>query len=102
MRIETHQRQQHEVEEARFDARGAYGLEDAQVIRALAAIALLTGIRALLAARLTTLMIAIFGLFVWLPAPILHPQLAIAWFGNAENWAICGAAWIVADYLQRY
>jgi hypothetical protein len=68
---------------------------------ALAAVALLTGICALLAARLTTLMIAAFGLLVWLPAAILHPQLAIAWFGNAENWAICGAAWIVADYLGQ-
>lgn len=66
---------------------------------ALAAVALLTGRYALLASRLTTAMIAGFGLLCWLPAAIKHPQLPIAWFGNAENWAICGAAWIVADYL---
>jgi hypothetical protein len=68
---------------------------------ALAAIALLSGRGALLAARLTTAMIVGFGLFVWLPAPFADPHSSTAWAGNAENLAIAGAAWIIADYLQR-
>jgi hypothetical protein len=66
---------------------------------ALASIALLTGCSALLASRLLTAMIVGFGLFVWLPAAIHHPHSLLAWTGNAENGAIAGAAWIVADYL---
>jgi uncharacterized membrane protein YphA (DoxX/SURF4 family) len=68
---------------------------------ALAAIALLTGHSALLASRLLTLMIAGFGLLIWLPAPFIAPHDLTAWAGNAENWAICGSAWIVADYLAH-
>lgn len=66
---------------------------------ALATIALLSGRSALLAARLLTLMIIGFGLFVWLPAPFSDPHKIISWAGNAQNLAITGAAWIVADYL---
>ncbi|HZV76963.1 MAG TPA: DoxX family membrane protein [Candidatus Babeliales bacterium] len=67
---------------------------------ALAAIALLTGRSALLASRLLVAMIAVFGFLVWLPAPFIEPHSLTAWAGNAENWAICGSAWIVADYLS--
>ena len=66
---------------------------------ALAAVALLSGHFALLAARLTTAMIVGFGLLVWLPAPFAEPHNLTSWAGNAENLAIAGAAWIVADYL---
>jgi uncharacterized membrane protein YphA (DoxX/SURF4 family) len=68
---------------------------------ALAAIALLSGRLALLAAQLTTAMIVGFGLFVWLPAPFANPHELINWAGNAQNLAIAGAAWIVADYLSQ-
>jgi uncharacterized membrane protein YphA (DoxX/SURF4 family) len=69
----------------------------------LAAIALLTGRSALLATRLLTAMIIAFGLLIWLPAPIAKtfPDPRINWAGNAENLAIAGAAWIVADFLGR-
>lgn len=67
---------------------------------ALGALALLTGIMALLAARLLTLMMIGFGLLVWLPAPFRDPHQMINWAGNAQNLAITGAAWIVADYLS--
>ncbi|HEY2473870.1 MAG TPA: hypothetical protein VGI19_03620 [Candidatus Cybelea sp.] len=66
---------------------------------ALAAIALFIGRSALLASRLLTLMIGLFGLLIWLPAPFRHPELLTNWAGNAENWAIAGSAWIVTDYL---
>ena len=66
---------------------------------ALAAIALLFGRSALLAARSTTVMLIGFGLLVWLPAPFADPHKMINWAGNAQNLAITGAAWIVADFL---
>jgi uncharacterized membrane protein YphA (DoxX/SURF4 family) len=68
---------------------------------ALAAFALLTGRAALLASRLLTIMILGFGLLVWLPAPFADPHSLTSWAGNAENLAILGSAWIVADYLAR-
>jgi uncharacterized membrane protein YphA (DoxX/SURF4 family) len=68
---------------------------------ALAAIALLSGRLALLASRLVTAMIVGFGLLVWLPAPFADPHSLMNWAGNAENLAIAGAAWIVADYLSQ-
>lgn len=68
---------------------------------ALAALALFTGFWDLLAARLLTAMIIGFGLFIWLPAPFADPHKQINWAGNAENLAIAGAAWIVADYLSQ-
>ena len=68
---------------------------------ALAAIALLSGRLALLASRLLTAMLIGFGLLVWLPAPFADPHQLINWAGNAQNLAITGAAWIVADFLSQ-
>jgi uncharacterized membrane protein YphA (DoxX/SURF4 family) len=71
------------------------------VALALAAVALLSGRSALLASRLLTVMLIGFGLLVWLPAPFLDPHKLFNWIGNAQNLAITGAAWIVADYLSQ-
>ena len=68
---------------------------------ALAAIALLSGRAALLASRLLTVMLIGFGLLVWLPRPFADPHQLINWAGNAQNLAITGAAWIVADFLSQ-
>jgi uncharacterized membrane protein YphA (DoxX/SURF4 family) len=68
---------------------------------ALAAIALLSGRFALLASRLLLAMLIGFALLVWLPAPFADPHQVINWAGNAQNLAITGAAWIVADYLSQ-
>jgi uncharacterized membrane protein YphA (DoxX/SURF4 family) len=68
---------------------------------ALAAIALLSGRSALLASRLLTAMLIGFGLLVWLPAPFADSHKMINWAGNAQNLAITGAAWIVADFLSQ-
>jgi uncharacterized membrane protein YphA (DoxX/SURF4 family) len=68
---------------------------------ALAAIALLSGRMALLASRLLTVMLIGFGLLVWLPAPFADPHQLINWAGNAQNLAITGSAWIIADFLSR-
>lgn len=69
---------------------------------ALAAIALLSARSALLASRLLTAMLIGFGLLVWLPAPFVDPHKMINWAGNAQNLAITGAAWIVADFLGQW
>jgi uncharacterized membrane protein YphA (DoxX/SURF4 family) len=68
---------------------------------ALAAIAILSGRSAFLASRLLTAMIIGFGLLVWLPALFVDPHKLMNWAGNAENLAIAGAAWIVADFLSQ-
>jgi hypothetical protein len=66
---------------------------------ALAALALLSGRFALLAARLTTLMLAGFGVLVWVPATLSSPHNLGDWSELGLTFGICAAAWIVADYL---
>ncbi len=68
----------------------------------LAGLALLSGIRALLAARLLTAMFVGFGLLVWLPRLLATPHEHMAWAGNAINFALIGAAWVVADSIARF
>jgi uncharacterized membrane protein YphA (DoxX/SURF4 family) len=68
---------------------------------ALAAIALLTGLRARLASRLTTAMLVGFGLLVWLPALFADPHSFGNWSESVETFAIAASAWIVADFLGR-
>jgi uncharacterized membrane protein YphA (DoxX/SURF4 family) len=68
----------------------------------LAGLALLSGIRALLAARLLTAMFVGFGLLVWLPQLFSAPHEHMAWAGNAINFALIGAAWAVADMIARF
>jgi uncharacterized membrane protein YphA (DoxX/SURF4 family) len=67
---------------------------------ALAAIAILSGLAARLASRLSTLMIVLFGLLIWIPQLVLNPNDHENWAGVAENFAIAGAAWIVSDFLS--
>lgn len=66
---------------------------------ALAAIALLTGVMALLAARLNTAMLVGFLLLVWLPALFANPHSFVNWSESLETLAIAASAWIVADFL---
>ncbi len=68
---------------------------------ALASIALLSGRSALLASRLLTAMIVGFGLLIWLPRLFADPHQLFNWAGNAQNLAIAGSAWIVADLLRQ-
>lgn len=64
-----------------------------------AAAAIFAGLLASLATRLLTLMIALFGLLVWLPMLIAQPHVHFIWSGNAINFALLAAAWVVADYF---
>ncbi len=72
------------------------------VFFALAAVALLTNQMALLAARLLTLMLVIFGVFVWLPLLVSDPHSHTNWSETAETFAIAGTAWILGDLLGEY
>ncbi len=69
---------------------------------ALAAVALLTNRMALLATRLLTMMIVLFGLLVWVPLILSGPHSHTNWSEFAETFAIAGAAWILADLLGDY
>jgi hypothetical protein len=69
---------------------------------ALAAVALLANRMALLATRLLTTMLVMFGLLVWMPLVISDPHNHTNWSETAETFAIAGAAWILADLLGEY
>jgi hypothetical protein len=64
---------------------------------ALAAIAILINRQARLALRLMTLMLAFFGVLVWVPRLIAHPENHSNWSEFALNFLITGAVWMVAD-----
>src|SRR6266478_611780 len=72
------------------------------VLFALAAVALLTNRMALLATRLLTMMLVIFGLLVWVPLLLSDPHSHTNWSETVETFAIAGAAWILADLLGEY
>ena len=72
------------------------------VLFALAAVALLTNRMALLAARLLTMMLVIFGLLVWIPLLLSDPRSDTNWSETAETFAIAGTGWILADLLGEH
>jgi hypothetical protein len=71
---------------------------------ALAAVALFANRMALLAARLLTLMLVIFGLLVWVPLLLSNPHSHADWSETVLTFAIAAVAWILADALgeQRH
>jgi len=66
-----------------------------------AGLAILTGVRARLAAILLTIMYACFTPLALLPLLLADPSNHGAWSENAVNIALIGAAWVVADSLAR-
>lgn len=64
-----------------------------------AAAAIFAGLLAALATRLLTAMILGFGMLVWLPMLMAQPHVHFIWSGNAINFALMGAAWVMADYF---
>ncbi len=64
---------------------------------ALAAIAILINRKAHLAIRLMTLMLALFGVVVWIPRLIARPGAHLNWSEFGLTFLITGAAWMVAD-----
>ena len=65
----------------------------------LAAVALLANRMALLATRLLTMMLLIFGVMVWVPLLLSKPHSYTNWSETTETFAIAGTAWILADLL---
>jgi hypothetical protein len=72
------------------------------VLFALAAVALLANRMALLATRLLTLMLVLFGLLAWIPLLVSDPRSHSNWSETIETFAIAGTAWILADLLGAY
>ena len=68
---------------------------------ALAAVALLSGIKAVLAARLTTAMLGGFLLLVWVPALLADARSFENWSEAVETLAIAASVWIVAQFAAR-
>jgi len=66
-----------------------------------AGIAILTGVRARLAAILLTVMYASFTPLVHVPMLLADPSSHFKWTENAINLALTGVAWVVADSLPR-
>jgi hypothetical protein len=64
---------------------------------ALAAVGILINRHARLAMRLMGLMTALFGVLVWIPLLIAHPQAHLGWSEFALTFLITGAAWTAAD-----
>ena len=64
---------------------------------ALAAIAILANYRSRLALQMMTLMIALFGILVWIPILAAHPEVHGTWSEFGINFLVAGAAWVVAD-----
>ena len=64
---------------------------------AIAAIAILMNRLARLATLMMTLMLALFGVLVWIPQVIAHPQAHSNWSECVLTSLITGAAWMVAD-----
>jgi hypothetical protein len=63
-----------------------------------AAVAILVNRQARLAMRLMTLMLALFGVMVWIPRLIAHPKSHLNWSEFALTFLVTGAAWMVADF----
>ena len=69
------------------------------VLFALAAVAFWANRMALLASRLLTTMLVLFGLLVWIPLLFADPHSHTNWSEITETFAIAGAMWILADRL---
>jgi len=66
-----------------------------------AGLAILSGVKARLAAILLTVMFAAFTPLVHLPMLLADPSNIGVWAENAANLAFTGVAWVVADSLAR-
>jgi uncharacterized membrane protein len=66
-----------------------------------AGLAILSGILGVIAGRLLTTMLIVFGALVWVPLLLGAHRDHMMWAGNAINLAMIGAAWVVADSLAN-
>jgi uncharacterized membrane protein YphA (DoxX/SURF4 family) len=71
------------------------------IFHLLAGVAILIGVKDVLASRLLTAMMIGFGVLVWAPALIAKPADHFTWAGNAINFALLSSAWVIADQIAR-
>ena len=69
---------------------------------ALAAIAILINRPARLAMRLMTLMLAVFGVLVWVPHLVTHPQSHFNWSECVLTFLVTGATWMVSEQTSNH
>jgi uncharacterized membrane protein len=67
----------------------------------MAAAAILSGVMAVLATRLLTIMIFAFEVLVWVPKLIDAPHDHFNWAGNAISVAMTAASWVVSDAINQ-
>jgi hypothetical protein len=67
---------------------------------ALAAAAIVTGWYRRIAVELLVVMLAIFGVTIWMPAVVAHPSNLGDWSELGVTFGICSGAWILADRLR--
>jgi hypothetical protein len=67
----------------------------------LAGVSIAIDVQSRRAARLLTVLLSLFGAFVWAPRVFSNPSQPVAWGGFAITMLVCGAAWMVADGLDR-
>ena len=82
------------VDSAKSDCFGRYSRRSHLHSRRLS---ILINRQARLAIRLMTLMLALFGVLVWVPRLIAHPEAHLNWSEFGLTFLITGAAWMVAD-----
>ncbi len=68
---------------------------------AVAAYAIISGRKSLLASRLVATMFIGFCLLVWFPVCFKNPFGITGWVSNAKTLAVAGSVWIVADFLSQ-
>lgn len=66
---------------------------------AVAALAILINNQARLAMRLMALMLALFGVLVWVPRIVTHPGTFSNWTEIGANYLMAAASWLVADVI---
>lgn len=71
------------------------------VAMVLAGVSIAVDVQSARAAKLLTVLLALFGIFVWVPRVFFNARQPMAWGGLAITMLVGGAAWMVADGLQR-